>query len=106
MGLHGFRPRGLNLPGVFIALRQRIFRAHARQNKEALKPVQIENHKGNGCARIDSHLDEAVTTGLTSSPLEEPDTFWAEQATRFHDLGQPGASSTKADMSKGEAAWF
>ena len=67
---------------------------------------KIENHKVSDVARIDSHLDEAGYHRLYKQSLEEPDTFWAEQATRFLTWDKPWSKVHESDMSKGEAAWF
>tara|TARA_R110000822_G_scaffold6295_12_gene26654 strand:+ start:1608 stop:3548 length:1941 start_codon:yes stop_codon:yes gene_type:complete len=67
---------------------------------------KIENHKVSDVARIDSHLDEAGYHRLYKQSLEEPDTFWAEQATRFLTWDKPWSKVHESNMSKGEAAWF
>ncbi|WP_022964516.1 acetate--CoA ligase [Halopseudomonas pelagia] len=67
---------------------------------------KIENHKVSDAARVDSHLDEAGYNRLYKQSLEEPDTFWAEQAKRFLTWEKPWTKVHESDMSKGEAAWF
>ncbi|MFO7705912.1 MAG: acetate--CoA ligase [Halopseudomonas sp.] len=67
---------------------------------------KIENHKVSDVARIDSHLDEAGYHKLYKQSIEEPDSFWAEQATRFLTWDKPWSKVHESDMSKGEAAWF
>lgn len=67
---------------------------------------KIENHKVSDAARVDSHLDEAGYHKLYKQSIEEPDTFWAEQAERFLTWDKPWSKVHESDMSKGEAAWF
>lgn len=67
---------------------------------------KIENHKVSDAARVDSHLDEAGYHRLYKQSLEEPDTFWAEQAERFLTWDKPWTKVHESDLSKGEAAWF
>lgn len=67
---------------------------------------KIENHKVSDVARVDSHLDEAGYHKLYKQSIEEPDSFWAEQASRFLTWEKPWSKVHESDMSKGEAAWF
>ncbi|MBQ0777898.1 MAG: acetate--CoA ligase [Pseudomonas sp.] len=67
---------------------------------------KIENHKVSDAARVDSHLDEAGYHKLYKQSIDEPDTFWAEQAERFLTWDKPWSKVHESDMSKGEAAWF
>ncbi|PCC98027.1 acetate--CoA ligase [Halopseudomonas pelagia] len=67
---------------------------------------KIENHKVSDAARVDSHLDEAGYHKLYKQSIDEPDTFWVEQAERFLTWDKPWSKVHESDMSKGEAAWF
>ena len=43
---------------------------------------------------------------LYRESIEHPDTFWAEQATRFLDWSTPWQTVQRCDLKTGEAAWF
>ncbi|WP_434709476.1 acetate--CoA ligase [Pseudomonas sp. R1-1] len=43
---------------------------------------------------------------LYRESIEHPDTFWAEQATRFLDWSTPWQTVQRCDLQTGEAAWF
>ncbi|SDS27403.1 acetyl-coenzyme A synthetase [Pseudomonas sp. Z003-0.4C(8344-21)] len=43
---------------------------------------------------------------LYRESIEHPDTFWAEQATRFLDWSTPWQTVQHYDLQTGEAAWF
>ncbi|WP_434595479.1 acetate--CoA ligase [Pseudomonas sp. R4-83] len=43
---------------------------------------------------------------LYRESIEHPDTFWAEQATRFLDWSTPWQAVQRCDLQTGEAAWF
>ena len=49
--------------------------------------------------------DEQYQT-LYRQSIEQPETFWAEQANRFLDWYQPWDKVCQADFSQGKAAWF
>src|SRR6478609_8028261 len=38
--------------------------------------------------------------------VNDPDTFWAEQANSFLTWQKPWSKVTKSDLKKGEVAWF
>ncbi|MFN3580163.1 MAG: acetate--CoA ligase [Pseudomonas sp.] len=67
---------------------------------------KIENHKVSDAARLNTHIDEAGYQRLYRQSIDEPDTFWAEQATRFLTWEKPWSKVHESDLSKGEAAWF
>ena len=67
---------------------------------------KIEQHKVSEAARRETHLDAEGYERLYRQSIEEPDTFWAEQATRFVDWMQPWSKVHESNMEKGEAAWF
>ena len=67
---------------------------------------KIEQHKVSEAARRETHLDAESYERLYRQSIEEPDTFWAEQATRFVDWMQPWSKVHESNMEKGEAAWF
>lgn len=53
-----------------------------------------------------AHIDAATYRSMYESSIQSPDTFWAEQATRFLTWQQPWNKVTQSDLTKGEVAWF
>ena len=43
---------------------------------------------------------------LYKQSIDEPKTFWAEQAEKFLTWFQPWSKISKSNMEKGEVAWF
>ncbi|TVP90207.1 MAG: acetate--CoA ligase [Pseudomonadaceae bacterium] len=56
--------------------------------------------------RQSAHLDEAGYQAMYRASIEQPDTFWAEQAKRFLTWEQPWHTVSSCDLSQGQAAWF
>jgi len=53
-----------------------------------------------------AQLSQADYRRLYRESIEHPDTFWAEQATRFLDWSTPWQTVQHYDLQTGEAAWF
>lgn len=53
-----------------------------------------------------SHISKEQYQTLYRQSVEEPDTFWAEQAKEFLTWIEPWSSVCEYDFHKGEAAWF
>ena len=45
-------------------------------------------------------------TAMYNQSVNEPDSFWAEQANQFLTWQAPWSQVTKSDLHKGEVAWF
>ncbi|SHN27417.1 acetyl-CoA synthetase [Pseudomonas asturiensis] len=56
--------------------------------------------------RKDAQLSEADYQRLYRQSIDDPDTFWAEQARRFIDWSAPWSQVHQADLKTGEATWF
>ena len=67
---------------------------------------KIEQHKVSEAAKRDTHLDADGYERMYRQSIDDPDTFWAEQATRFIDWMQPWSKVHESNMERGEAAWF
>ncbi|UAW97963.1 acetate--CoA ligase [Halopseudomonas nanhaiensis] len=67
---------------------------------------KIENHKVTDAARSRTHVDEAGYEKLYRQSIDQPDTFWADQAKRFLTWDKPWSRVHESDLSKGQAAWF
>ncbi len=55
-------------------------------------------------ARSYLKLDEYLS--LYQQSIEDPDTFWANQANRFLDWAQPFSEVYQGDMKQGQVQWF
>jgi acetyl-CoA synthetase len=67
---------------------------------------KIENHRISDAARVNTHADEETYARLYRQSIDDPDTFWAEQAKRFLDWDKPWTRVHESDLTRGEAAWF
>ncbi|HIZ52281.1 MAG TPA: acetyl-coenzyme A synthetase, partial [Candidatus Pseudomonas excrementavium] len=67
---------------------------------------KIEQHQVSEAARRNTHLDADGYERLYRQSIEQPDTFWAEQANRFVEWMQPWSKVQESNMVRGEAAWF
>src|SRR5690554_3926166 len=67
---------------------------------------KIQNHKVSANQLRQTHLDQDGYERMYRQSIEQPDTFWAEQANRFVEWMQPWSKVQQSDMDKGEAAWF
>ena len=67
---------------------------------------KIQNHKVSENQLRQTHLDQDGYERMYRQSIEQPDTFWAEQANRFVEWMQPWSKVHESNMDKGEAAWF
>ncbi|MEH6558444.1 MAG: acetate--CoA ligase [Oceanicoccus sp.] len=53
-----------------------------------------------------AHLNEKQYQAMYQASIDDPDTFWAEQAAEFLSWDKPWSKVREYDFIKGEAAWF
>ena len=53
-----------------------------------------------------ANIDKSSYQEMYARSIEEPDTFWAEQATRFLNWIRPWSAISRFDFSTGKTAWF
>ncbi len=53
-----------------------------------------------------AHINNEQYMALYSQSIEQPEVFWAEQATQFLDWQQPWDKVLEYDYPKGEISWF
>ena len=53
-----------------------------------------------------AHIDDATYQAMYRQSLDEPDSFWSEQAKQFLQWHQPWKTVCEYDLPKGEASWF
>ncbi|NRA43267.1 MAG: AMP-binding protein, partial [Pseudomonadales bacterium] len=53
-----------------------------------------------------AHINTAQYQAMYQASLEQPDTFWRQQAEQFLHWQTPYQSLSQSDFSRGEAAWF
>ena len=53
-----------------------------------------------------THLNTEQYQTMYKQSIDDPDTFWAEQAERVLDWDEPWHTVSKQDFSKGEIVWF
>ena len=56
--------------------------------------------------RESAHIDKASYDKLYQQSVNDPDTFWSEQASQFLSWQKPWTSVCEQDMEKGLARWF
>ncbi|SHM56443.1 acetate--CoA ligase [Phytopseudomonas punonensis] len=57
-------------------------------------------------ARQHTHLDDAAYQRLYRQSVDDPQTFWSEQAKAFLDWFKPWDEVSSGTLSKGDARWF
>jgi acetyl-CoA synthetase len=57
-------------------------------------------------SKAQSHLKLDEYLSLYQQSIEDPDTFWANQANRFLDWAQPFSEVYQGDMKQGKVQWF
>ncbi|TRX57463.1 acetate--CoA ligase [Thalassomonas sp. M1454] len=57
-------------------------------------------------AKANTYIDEARYKELYQQSIEQPEKFWAEQATQFLDWGKPFDSVRNVDFKKADVEWF
>ncbi|WP_287030153.1 acetate--CoA ligase [Pseudomonas sp. UBA6310] len=67
---------------------------------------EISTHPVSDAVRRYAHLDRDDYQRLYRQSVEQPETFWAEQATTFLDWIKPWDSLHESDMRRGHASWF
>ncbi|MFC0711283.1 acetate--CoA ligase [Azorhizophilus paspali] len=67
---------------------------------------KIANHPVSEALRQHSWLNNDDYLRLYRQSVEQPDSFWAEQATLFLDWFRPWQNIHRGDMNKGESHWF
>ncbi len=65
-----------------------------------------ESYPVSAAALRHTHLDADGYEQMYRQSLEQPELFWAEQATRFVDWIQPWSKVHTSNMATGEATWF
>ncbi|WDE06508.1 acetate--CoA ligase [Thalassomonas viridans] len=57
-------------------------------------------------AQASTHIDTATYEAMYRQSVEQPDTFWAEQAEKFIDWYQPWEQVSKVDFKASQVSWF
>ncbi len=53
-----------------------------------------------------AHINRATYESMYRQSVEQPETFWAEQANLFLQWDKPWSKVCESDLSAGQAAWF
>jgi acetyl-CoA synthetase len=56
--------------------------------------------------KTSAHLNKEQYDAMYKASVDDPDTFWREQATTFLDWIAPFSQVSDCDMAKGEVSWF
>ncbi|MBC9249450.1 acetate--CoA ligase [Pseudomonas alcaligenes] len=67
---------------------------------------EISLHPVKDAVRQRAHLDDEAYQRLYRQSIEQPETFWSEQARQFLHWFKPWDQLHSSDLVKGEAAWF
>lgn len=67
---------------------------------------EITRHPVADDVRLRAHINNDDYLRLYKQSIEQPETFWAEQAKTFLDWFESWQSVHKVDMRKGHASWF
>ncbi|MFI8480910.1 acetate--CoA ligase [Pseudomonas sp. NPDC078700] len=67
---------------------------------------EVTRHPVADDVRQRAHINNDDYLRLYKQSIEQPETFWAEQANTFLDWFEPWQSVHKVDMRKGHASWF
>ncbi|SDI08981.1 acetyl-CoA synthetase [Pseudomonas benzenivorans] len=67
---------------------------------------EITRHPVADAVRQRAHLDDADYQRLYRQSVEQPESFWAEQAKAFLDWSSPWDKVYSGDLKKGQANWF
>ena len=57
-------------------------------------------------AKTNSHLSLETYSSLYQQSIDDPETFWADQAKHFLDWSQPFSTVYQGDMKQGKVQWF
>ena len=67
---------------------------------------EITRHPVSDAVRQRAHLDNDAYLRLYRQSVEQPETFWAEQAKAFLDWFKPWDQVHTSDLKRGHAEWF
>lgn len=67
---------------------------------------EITRHPVQDAVRQRAHLDNDAYLRLYQQSVEQPETFWAEQAKAFLDWFKPWDQVHTSDLTQGRAEWF
>ena len=67
---------------------------------------EITRHPVTEAMRQRAHLNDDDYQRLYRQSIEQPDTFWAEQAKAFLDWSKPWDKVYSGDLKKGQVSWF
>jgi len=67
---------------------------------------EITRHPAADSVRQRAHIDNDDYLRLYQQSVEQPDTFWAEQAKQFLDWSKPWDSVQQGDLLSGQGSWF
>ncbi len=67
---------------------------------------QIQVHPVPDAIREQAHIDRERYQALYRASIDDPETFWAEQARQFLQWEQPWRQVRQFDFHRGEARWF
>tara|TARA_R110000868_G_scaffold14525_1_gene67488 strand:- start:1471 stop:3408 length:1938 start_codon:yes stop_codon:yes gene_type:complete len=67
---------------------------------------EITRHPVADSVRQRAHIDNDNYLRLYQQSVEQPDTFWAEQAKQFLDWSKPWDSVQQGDLLSGQGSWF
>lgn len=67
---------------------------------------EISLHPVPEAVRKRAYLDKDAYQRLYQQSVDDPDTFWGEQAKAFLDWFKPWHSVHHGDLAKGQATWF
>ena len=67
---------------------------------------EITRHPVADLVRRRAHIDNDAYLRLYQQSIEQPDTFWAEQAKQFLDWSKPWDSVQQGDLLSGQGSWF
>lgn len=67
---------------------------------------EITRHPVQDAVRQRAHLDNDAYLRLYQQSVEQPETFWAEQAKAFLDWFKPWDQVHSSDLAQGRAEWF
>jgi acetyl-CoA synthetase len=77
----------------------------ANKNQEAVM-FDISAFPKAEAVRQSAQLSQSDYQRLYRQSIEQPDTFWAEQANSFLDWSTPWSEVQRADLTTGQASWF
>ena len=66
----------------------------------------IKNHPVPESLKKSAHIDRQKYDAMYKASVEDPDAFWAGQATAFLDWMEPFTQVSDCDMAKGDIKWF